>query len=214
MEYHKINSIYKRDMSKPGAPFIVGEWSEPAFEYLQNNQWEFTEKIDGTNIRVMFDGNDISFGGKTDNAQIPAHLAKKLEDIFLPRKTIFKEIFNKKDEKTNVILYGEGFGFKIQGKIGTDYLMNDADFVLFDVKIGDWWLERKNVYDIADKLGIKVCPVVGYGTIEEAIKLVKKGFKSAFGTAEAEGLVLRPTCELKDRSGRRIITKIKVRDFR
>ena len=44
MEYHKINSIYKRDMSKPNAPFIVGEWSEPAFDYLQNNKVSFQQR--------------------------------------------------------------------------------------------------------------------------------------------------------------------------
>jgi len=215
MEYHKINSIYKRDMSKPNAPFIVGEWADPAFDYLQSNQWEFTEKVDGTNIRVMFNGKDIVFGGKTDNAQIPAHLTNKLNDTFLTitKRKLLMDMFNKEGEETNVILYGEGFGFKIQGKVGVDYLMNDVDFMLFDVKVGDWWLERKNVYDIGQKLGLRVSPAVGYGTINEAVKLVKKGFKSSFGTADAEGLVLRPACELKTRSGDRIITKIKVRDF-
>ena len=81
-EYPKINSIYKRDMSKPNAPFIVGEWSEDAFEYLKDNQWEFTEKVDGTNIRVIFNGTDVMFGGKTDNAQIPSHLYNKLNELF------------------------------------------------------------------------------------------------------------------------------------
>ena len=216
MEYHKINSIYKRDMSKPNAPFIVGEWAEPAFDYLQNNRWEFTEKIDGTNIRVMFNGKDVVFGGKTDNAQIPSHLVNRLNELFLPipRRKLLEEMFTKEGEETNVILYGEGFGFKIQGKVGVDYLINEVDFCLFDVKVGDWWLERENVKDIAQKLGLKSPAIVGYGTIHEAIELVKKGFKSSFGTAEAEGLVLRPTCELKTRGGQRVITKVKVRDFR
>ena len=202
-------------MSKPNAPFIVGEWADPAFDYLQSNQWEFTEKVDGTNIRVMFNGRDIVFGGKTDNAQIPAHLTNKLNDTFLTitKRKLLMDMFNKEGEETNVILYGEGFGFKIQGKVGVDYLINEVDFCLFDVKVGYWWLERENVKDIAQKLGLKTPSIVGYGTLHEAIELVKKGFKSSFGKAGAEGLVLRPVCELKTRSGGRVITKIKVRDF-
>lgn len=217
MEYHKINSVYKRDMTKPKAPFIVGEFSEDSFEYLQNNRWEFSEKVDGTNIRVMFDGESIVFGGKTDNAQIPTHLVQRLQERFLPieQRLKMKEIFKPREGKeTNVILYGEGFGYKIQGKVGIDYLVDEVDFCLFDIRIGSWWLKREDVYGIGEKLGLKTPNIVGYGTINEAIELVKEGFKSGFGTAEAEGLVLRPTCELLDRSGKRIITKIKVRDFR
>lgn len=194
-------------------PFVIGEWAEPEFDYLQNTKWEWTEKVDGTNIRVMFDGNEITFGGKSDNAQIPANLVKKLQDIFLPKLDLFKETFSKDGEETKVCFYGEGFGNKIQGKVGTDYLMGDVDFYLFDIKIGDWWLERDNVKGLGEKFGLTLPVIVGYGTINEAIELVKKGFPSHFGTAKAEGLVLRPTTELYNRKGERIITKVKCRDF-
>ena len=214
MKYHKINSIYKRDMTKRHAPFLIGEWAEPEFDYLQNNQWEFTEKIDGTNIRVMFDGENIVFGGKTDDAQISSHLFDKLQKLFLPRKMELKEIFKSDGEPVNVCLYGEGFGHKIQGKVGTDYLSAEVDFCLFDVRVGNWWLERKNIYDIAGKLGLKTPKIVGHGTLPEAIELVKIGFKSGFGTAQGEGLVLRPVVELKNRGGQRIITKVKTIDFK
>jgi hypothetical protein len=205
-EYHKIDSVFKRDMSNPRHPFIIGDWSEPEFEYLKDNQWEWTEKIDGTNIRVIFDGKEITFGGKSDNAQIPAILVNKLQDIFLPKLDIFKEKFT-----NGVCLYGEGFGAKIQS--GGDYIKDGVDFILFDVLIGDFWLQRENVNEIASSLGLRKVDTVGFGTITEAIELVKKGFNSTIGTAKAEGLVLRPMTELFNRKGERIITKVKTRDF-
>mgnify|MGYP001604261791 FL=1 len=52
IEYHKINSLYKRD---PRGKMLFGDYSCPEFEYLQNNEWSFQEKIDGTNIRVRWD---------------------------------------------------------------------------------------------------------------------------------------------------------------
>ena len=95
-------------------------------------------------------------------------------------------------------------------------ISNDVDFILFDVKYNNWWLERKNCEDIANKCGIKIVPIVGYMTIPEAIDLVKKGFKSSISEDKnliAEGLVLKTPQGLLSRDGKRIITKIKHNDF-
>jgi len=207
--YHKINSIFKRDMSTKNKLFIFGEFAEPEVEYLKNNQWEWTEKIDGTNIRVMFDGERITFGGRSDNAQIPAMLVNRLDELFKPKLDLIKEEFT-----GGVTLYGEGCGWKIQ-KGGMGYVNNEQvqDFILFDVKIGDWFLKREDVNGIAEKLSLRSVPIVGQGTIEEAIKLVSDGFTSTYGDFTAEGVVARPVVELKDRAGHRVITKIKNRDF-
>jgi len=204
-EYHKIQTMFKRDLQKN--KIIYDDWTLPEFEYLKNNTWEFTEKVDGTNIRIMFDGVKIKYGGKTDNAQIPMDLINRLDVLFSGREDMFKVLF---ENSVDVCLYGEGYGAGIQkgGKYG-----DSKDFVLFDVKIGDWWLERNNVDDIANKLSIKSVPVIGEGTLYDAINIVKGGRQSQWGRFVAEGIVARPKVELKQRSGRRIITKIKYVDF-
>ena len=76
--YHKIQTVYKRDPDTKYKTLLIGEFSRPEFEYLQSNMWLFTEKVDGMNIRVMFDGKSIVFGGKTDNAQLTANLVARL----------------------------------------------------------------------------------------------------------------------------------------
>ncbi len=205
-EYHKIQSIFKRDPDNNFKTFL-DEYSRPEFEFLKNNEWVFTEKVDGTNIRVMFDGDSIKFGGKTERAQIPAPLVNRLNEKFLPLKDKFIEIF----DDVKVCLYGEGYGAKIQ-KGGGNY-RKDQDFVLFDIKIGNWWLQRNVVDDIALKLGIDFVPVVGVGTLDDLISMGQEGFNSAWGDFLAEGIVARPLVELKARNGERIITKIKYRDF-
>lgn len=110
---------------------IVGKFDRAEFELLKDVEWTFTEKVDGTNIRIMWDGNKVVFGGKTDNAQIPAKLFKKLTDLFggEANEQVFESVFGS-DE---ACLYGEGFGGNIQ-KDGPLY--GDFDFVLFDVKVG------------------------------------------------------------------------------
>ena len=207
-QYHKIQTIFKRDPDTKFKTLIIGDYSLPEFEYLKNNVWVFTEKVDGTNIRIMWDGKDITFGGKTDNAQIPAFLVKKLQDTFLPQIDKFKEKFG---EEGNVCLYGEGYGAKIQG-IGGNY-RSDQDFVLFDIKIKDWWLNREDVEDISDFLEIGIVPIISQGTLDNMINIVSLGFNSRWGAFLAEGLVARPKIELKTRSGQRIITKLKYKDF-
>ena len=94
-KYHKINTIFKRDMDVPGKtkPLLVGQWSCPEFEFLQNNMWDFSEKVDGTNIRVLFDGTAINFEGREANSQIPAVLVNNLCRMFLPKLEIFKMEF-------------------------------------------------------------------------------------------------------------------------
>jgi hypothetical protein len=204
-EYHKIQSVFKRDPDTH--KFIEDEWSLPEFEYLSDNQWELTEKVDGTNIRVMCQDGVVSFGGKTENAQIPASLVKVLQDLFPPEK--FKGVFN---DNASVCLYGEGYGTKIQ-KVGSLYKPDGVFFVLFDILIGDWWLNHEDVIEIATKLDIEVVPTIDFGTLYDAIEFVKEGFNSCWGAFPAEGLVCRPKIELKDRAGHRIITKIKTKDF-
>lgn len=203
-EYHKIQTVFKRDMQANGR-LLYGEWTMPEFEYLANNEWVFTEKVDGTNIRILFDGERVSFGGKTDNAAIPAKLVGRLRERF-PDGAAFKTAFN----CGNVCLYGEGYGAGIQ-KGGTYSI--DQDFILFDVKVGDWWLQREDVEDIASKLSLEVVPVIGIGTLHECIDRVRSGLESAWGRFPAEGIVARPSTELMTRGGQRIITKIKCRDF-
>lgn len=202
-EYHKIETLLDRDEK---FKVIEGKWRLPEFEYLKDCQWEFTEKVDGTNIRIMWENGKLTFGGKTDNAQMPTFLMGRLQSLFSEAK--FAEVF----PDGIACLFGEGYGAKIQ-KGGGNYNPAGCDFVLFDVKVGEWWLARKDVADVASKFGITVVPTIGIGTLSEAINKTKVGFNSQWGNFQAEGIVVRPTVELFMRSGQRLIGKIKAKDF-
>lgn len=198
-KYHKIQTVYLRDPENRYKTLLDSQFACPEFEYLKDNIWVGTEKVDGTNIRIMNkEGSALAYeiGGKTDNAQIPSVLFPRLQEI--GKKLAESDI-------DNCCLYGEGYGAKIQ-----------RDLILFDIKIGDVWLERHNVYDIAEKLNIKVVAEVFRGTLREAVEMAKIGFTSRAAETKrtAEGLVLRPEIELFNRMGHRIITKIKHKDFK
>jgi len=206
--YNKIPGLYKREEQKP-FNLIDGVYREPEFELLKDIEWTFTEKVDGTNIRIIWDGYSVVFGGRTDNAQIPSQLVTKLNKLFMGTRIeqVFEQVFG----KSKTIIYGEGYGAKIQ-KGGGNY-SQVQEFVLFDVKIEDIYLERKNVEDVASKFDLSVVPIIHKGKLQEGVDIVRSGLTSYWGDFIAEGLVAKPSVELLNRKGERIITKIKAEDF-
>lgn len=214
MEYQKIQTIFKRDKVNI---IIPGEFTKPEFKWLKDCKFRCEEKIDGTNMRVEIQideaGNlTYEFAGRTSRAVIPNHLLTKMNALFTHNKLydLFHDNVN-----THITLYGEGYGCKIQS--GGNYIPNDVSFILFDVKVGNWWLNRADVEDIAQKLDIDVVPVVGYMTVMEACRFVDIGFKSIIAANrdyDAEGLVLKTPDNLLMRNGERIVLKIKAVDFR
>lgn len=205
-EYHKIETLFERN--EKTKKLEEGRYRNETVEYLKDNKWQFTEKIDGTNIRVYWDGHKVSFHGRTDKAQIPADLVNRLNELFGGEAN--EQIFEQKFGETEVVLVGEGYGEKIQN--GGLY-RKGQDFILFDVMIAGNWQSRDSIEDVADTFNIDAVPVVLEGTIEEAVNYIKTKPKSVFGTAKSEGVVGRTLMELQDRTGHRIIVKIKVKDF-
>lgn len=202
-EYHSIPNVWTRDM-EGNKRLIINSWSTPEIAALKDCAWEATEKIDGMNIRVIVTDGAVSFGGKTDNAQIPAKLVARLRERFENNARL--------TEMKNAVLYGEGYGAGIQKGDGYG---EHQDFILFDVRVGPYWLRRADVYGIADGLGVPFVPVVGTMTLDRGIDLVMKGFRSNInrGACQAEGLVMRAPEGVLDRGAHRIICKIKHRDF-
>lgn len=208
-EYTKIETIYERDTNGT-KKLIEGKFRNETVEYLKDNEWICTEKIDGTNIGIVWDGHKVSYQGRTERAQIPAHLMNKLIELF--GGTVNEELFEQKFGEMQVILFGEGYGAKIQN--GGNY-RSDVSFILFDVYLPEQnlWLKRDAIEDIAGAFGIDVVPIILKGTLQQAVDYVKSKPKSTIGNANMEGLVCKPAVDMLDRMGRRLIVKIKVCDF-
>ena len=207
MEYHKIETLYERDERTHR---LKPELVLKNRTYSLIKTWQWTEKIDGTNIRAIWDvaTGKLTFGGRSDNAQIHADLVRYLyENLPLENvKAIFPDV--------SAVLYGEGYGAGIQ-KGGGDY-SDKKKFILFDVLVdGKWWLNWEAVCDVAAKLHLDTVPLIGEMTLEEATEKVRKGFPSLLngGKKQAEGMVGRTAETLFDKKGARLIVKLKTKDF-
>lgn len=203
-EYHKIRWIYRFD-EKTHLPIQeIDEYFVP----LKDMKWIFTEKIDWTNIRVVWDWHKVEFYGRTDNAQLPSPLMNKLKDYFI------EEIFEQNFQDMPVTLYGEWYWGKIQHWT-RDYL-DTEDFILFDVEIGWVYLERENVDGIATKLWLKSVPIILEWTLLDWINWVENlKIKVNQQSKEImEWLVWTPVWWYLDRLWHRIIVKIKQEHFK
>jgi hypothetical protein len=119
-------------------------------------------------------------------------------------------------EEVPVYIYGEFFGKKIQA--GGNYDKDKNRFSIFDICVQGWWVPIDILNEYAKKLGLDVAPYIGQMTIEEAEKMVMKGFKTRVPDVSnpdylEEGIVARPIVPIKDPRGRRIIVKIKTCDY-
>jgi hypothetical protein len=206
MRYPGILNLWKRDPKTH--KYIAGDWFSDSFYTLRNLNWIGTEKIDGMNTRVIWDGNSVRVGGRSDNAQMPVRLLNHLQEEYHPWKF---------EGYPPMIIYGEGYGAGIQ-KVGSQYIHDGNSFIAFDIMEtypdGTCRLmDRANFYRITGELGIPMVPIHFGGKLEDASWFVKEGLQSKMGDLVAEGLVLRPEEELFDRFGNRMIIKIKTNDF-
>jgi len=211
MEYPKIETLYNRDPKT--FKITPTELRMPEFSVI--NRWHITEKIDGTNVRIMWSAVDkkLTFGGRTDNAQMPTFLFSYLSETFKP------EMFSEFDK--DVILFGEGYGEKIQ-KGGGNY-RKGVSFRLFDVFIAGWWLEPGNIHEIANTMKIKTVPFLGiYSNLPQSsgdLMLITEAYSRTATEDEGaglfpEGVVARSSPLLFNRRGDRVIWKLKFSDFK
>lgn len=199
MLYPKINSLYKRvfleesefkKQDRDARELIIGEYAREEFGCI--NKWLVEEKIDGTNIRIIYDGNDVKFMGRQSDSNMPLKLLKYLMATFT--RTLFQE---KMPWAERVILFGEGYGKKIQN--GGNY-RDDQAFMLFDAFINHRWSTQTELDDIALLLNIPRPPKLGIMTEQEIVTYIKsKPFGQASLTGKqyvTEGVMCRPAAQM------------------
>ncbi len=229
-EYQKINTAWKRNMDVKGNPVMPGEFSQPEFEYLAGLTWRWTEKIDGTNIRLYWDGEKVTLGGRTDRAQIPAPLTDAIRNLGLLESDEWAKKWPVEGtDRPSVTIFGEGYGPGIQK--GGGLYRDEPGFIVFDVKIGNWWLRPDSIKEVADGFGLEVVPhafnanlwLAWEWTVANALPKTDElfGMSSVRYTSQwaergvtPEGIVGTPAVPLSDRNGKRIIMKLKLADGR
>lgn len=205
IEYQKIETLYKFDnVTKT----YRKEFFNPYVDYLKDNEWIASEKIDGTNVQVEYDGHRVAFHGRTERTNFPKEVLAALTEKFADSEVVFEQMFGDKP----VIMFMECYGGKIQGGLygGEERLIG------FDVMVNGTYLDKLIIKEIFDKFGVETVEFFKVSGIDEALKIVSSNPLSPHckkGTTRQEGLVCVPAVRIYDHQGKRIIVKIKERDL-
>ena len=166
------------------------------------------EKIHGTSAHVAWkDGQIFFFSGGENHARFVALFDEpKLVESFQSLGC------------SEMIVFGEAYGGKQQGMKHT--YGPTLRFVVFDVRIGQDWLDVPDAEQVAKTLGLEF---VWYKKIPTSLEELDRerdapsvqAFRNGImGSKPREGIVLRPLFEVRRNNGDRIIAKHKGEEFR
>lgn len=205
MIYPKIQSPYMRNEKGEFLP----EFSLQIFAYLNQNPWLIYEKVDGFNVRVMWDGENVTFNGKSDNTAFTAAQLIYLSSIF-PTK-----LFLQFDP---CVIYGELVGPKCNANV---YKLKEHEFILFDSYRMSTasWQGPDFLGELCQIFKIRRSPCIAVMLLNYCVKqffyqTIDDSYRTStlFPGKASEGFILRPECELTTNRNERVITKLKFRD--
>jgi len=169
------------------------------------------EKIHGTSAHISFspvNGKVNFFAGGCKHEQF----------VVLFDEPELTAKFNELAHLVGDVIFGEAYGGKIQ-KMSKTY-GPDFRFVVFDVKVGDCWLDVPNAESVAKRLGLEFVhyrrvptdlEVLNAERDADSVQAIRNGMGEGH---KREGIVLRPPFEAKLNNGERVIAKHKRDDFK
>ena len=184
-----------------------------ALHFIPLDELVFTEKIDGTNMGIRIDDGKVNTIQKRNSI---CNRENKGEAFYFELGDKITEIiYNKNiEELSNVIIYGELCGVKIQK--GGNYFA-DRRFLIFDI-----YDLNKNIFftwdavkHFSSELGVEHVPEIIYTKDNLGVENVKefvKNLKSFYNPKyNAEGIVIRYRKDVCNT--RRWVAKIRNKDF-
>ncbi len=223
-EYPKTENLLLRD--EETHRLILGEYRHPAFEQIA--EYHVSEKIDGTNIRLIYrrDVGTFEVRGRSDEATLP----KLFQEEAIPAINVTRmvEAFAAIDPTgvcSGMVVFGEGYGPGIQ-KVGGAYATKKSLRIYDVVTLKDdarmLWRPWSDVAQVGDALGLNTAPVVSAAmTLKDVLLYVESEAPSIVAGIEnpdgpdvpMEGVVARTDPYLFDSYGSRVRFKLKGRDL-
>lgn len=203
--YPKFYAPYERaERSK----YLDPTKPRPTLEPYMNNstKWYVSNKLDGTNTRILWDGHKVEVRGRTNASKLQGYQNELLDVLTVNDNYLFDEAFGEKP----VVIYGESFG----GKIQCNPHNAEPQFKVFDMQVDGIWLDYSDVEELSDKLNLGYNEhhvLYGWSNVMTYFKELRKELDT--NGKYFEGIVACPVNMPLTRFGERVITKIKVADF-
>ena len=119
--------------------------------YEENALMYASEKIDGTNVGIKWDGDRVSFVGHTDKSTFcPRYLDYLNERFGTPQfESVLEEVFGEKPS----FIFGEG----VSKDYNHHYGYPDGEFIMYDICCDGKFWNRDPVHNVSKKFGM-MCP--------------------------------------------------------
>ena len=222
MEKDELNSFTKYE--KFSSPFKKDDKylnTEELAQYLPIGNWIKTEKIDGTNIRIILtkpdeEGNRETLIGSRKLVLNPEDKGSKIYMSCLKEVNLHKIAEYFKDVNSTVIIYGEGYGAGVQK--GGIY-SKEKDYRVFDIRIGKAYQDFEYVKKVCVDNQLNLVPVysdVDEITYKECLETLRNFDKTLITDGDGgkpEGLVYKFEPVLLNKYGERLLFKVKFKDF-
>jgi len=222
MNRMELNDFTK--YSKFSSPFVKDEKFKNTMaesQYLPEGKWIKTEKIDGTNIRIILtkpeNGQREILIGSRKLILNPDDVTSKQFMDCLKEVNLNKVVEYFKEVDSTVIIYGEGYGAGIQK--GGMYSPN-KEFRVFDIRIGLAYQDFEYVEKVCIDNQLNIVPVLGvsktlsYGECLSSLDKFKDTMIKDGCGGKPEGIVYKFEPVLLNKYGERLIFKIKFKDFK
>ena len=233
MRYPKTESPYVRD--EETHLLVPGIFRRP--DFAQIGRWLVTEKIDGTNIRVILNGHLLGdpvldgpvfaswdVRGRSDDATLP----KRFVEEAFPHVSVsllesaLNAIEPMRDPERGyaMVVYGEGYGAGIQK--GACYSptkqLRIFDVLTFKEGSRSLWRTWNDVVEVARVLGLSTVPVVWAEASLAQVRLCVGDYsrvaqQHGMPPIQQEGVVARTDPYLYDYRGNRVMFKLKSKDL-
>lgn len=165
------------------------------------------EKIHGTSAHILYKDKKVHYfsgGAKYE------HFVGLFDE---------QSLYTKFDDmgRDKIVIYGEAYGGKMQGMSGT--YGKEMKFVVFDVKIDDYWLSVPQAEEVAKTFGLEFVHYVKIPADIESINRERdadsvQAIRNGMGEGKKrEGIVLRPLVDWRKNNNQRVIAKHKREDF-
>ena len=236
--YPSTENLYERDEETHK---LTGKLKRTDFG--QVDRWLVTEKVDGTNIRLLLQlalpwlPGVYDVRGRTDKAALPPDFIDvAVPSIDYDRMAQALGAIDEPGKAGAMVVYGEGYGPGIQkggGAYGPRKALRVFDVVtyLVDPETGQYsrglWRTFPDVELVAEMLDLETVPVFGMWTAGDALDFVRSEPYSRVAVEDREvveyedvadlpvmeGVVARTDPYLYDYRGNRLIWKLKGRDL-
>ena len=207
-KYKKYSSPFKKDEKFKN--------TEELSQSLPTGDWIVTEKIDGTNIRIIIDKDKNVHFGSRKLILNPEDKSSKIFMDCVADVNVNKLIEYFKEVESTVVIYGEGYGAGIQkGGIYSPV----KNFRVFDIRIGDAYQDWEFIEKvcIANQLNmvpkLLISSSLNYSTCTSILSNFKKTMILDGDGGEPEGVVFKFNPTLLNKYGERLIFKVKFKDF-